>query len=501
MKKRLIMLIFIAFSCEAFHSQNPDFCENDEGCLDAAGGPRCDVAHHRCTTAEALNGPQLVSITPSSGKRAGGTVLTLNGHGFTPNMKVKFGSETVPATYISPTEITAETPLAPAVCGPVTVQVIAPTNQILNGQAQYQYRHARLAVSDTPRTLPAVSPVASSITAGDMNGDGNIDLVAANQTAPGLTLWYLQADGSISKRLDLDGTAYFDVKLANLDGGAAMDIVARAGSQIDFYRGPDFMGLPTASIPFANVAAFAVGDLNVSAFTDVVALPKAANRLASFGIGATDTMFTATNSNITIAPDGATDALVEDLNHDGIADIVAGLLDGSIMACFGKANTLFDCSVPIASLPGLPVQLGVVPVVESGARSLVFATRSAAATAGALYVVPGDLSSSDPQPLDSYGAAPRVLRIEDFDCDGQKDIILYVTAENALRVYLNQGNGQFAAAAKTVPLGLTLGATMADDVFSFTVTDLNRDASPDLALLKVATGGGIDGLVMLNASR
>lgn len=494
--KRWLLLAWLSGSSCSLLVENPDYCENDFKCLGSPLGPLCDVTHHRCVPEGSLT--RLDNISPTSGKRAGGTVLTLSGVGFTKSMRLRVGDQTLPTTYISPTELVATMPLAPAVCGPVTVQLVGADNQLVTGQLQYQYRNVTLSVG-TAAVLPTVSATARTIATAKLNGNQSFDLVTANQVAPGISIFAGMGNGSFGSPNNLTGQGYVDVKLADIDG-SGIGILGRTSDEIDYFRGPSFSSTRTAVINFSANAGFAIGDLNISAGPEVVVIPNAMDKMAGYNIGSTATMFAVPAPNLGLLTGNGTQVLIDDLNGDGFGDVAVGMQNSALLVCLGSASMGFVCTEALVNLPGPVVQLASMQVGATGPRSLF--VMSALASSGALFIVQSSSFGAIPPLFASFADAPKFLRLEDYDCDGNKDIVVYVSKENLLRVFLNQGNGSFDSTPTLVPLNLNLGMGLVDDVTSLTFGDWNGDSSVDVALLKSSiSDSSVNGLTFLNTSR
>jgi hypothetical protein len=83
------------------------------------------------------------------------------------------------------------------------------------------------------------------------------------------------------------------------------------------------------------------------------------------------------------------------------------------------------------------------------------------------------------------GGSPNSVAVADLDGDGLRDIVVASQGSNDVSVFMNQGNGTFAA-------GVSYSA--GTDALSLTAADLNGDGKPDLA----AAGYGGVVIVLLN---
>jgi hypothetical protein len=117
----------------------------------------------------ALPGPTISSVSPNSGPTTGGTPVTITGTNFESDATVTFGA--LPATnvvVVSPTSITASTPLGPATTQQlvVDVSVTNPDSTKATATGAFTYTVPALAViSITPNTaLPSGATGAAATT-------------------------------------------------------------------------------------------------------------------------------------------------------------------------------------------------------------------------------------------------------------------------------------------------------------------------------------------------
>ena len=114
-------------------------------------------------TYAAAAGPTVTNINPMSGQA--GTVVTINGTGFTPTLKVRFGNASANFTFVNPNQLTAT---APAGNGVVDVHVTT-AGQTSAPSPASQFTYAAAAGP----TISSISPVlGSGGTAVTINGTG-----------------------------------------------------------------------------------------------------------------------------------------------------------------------------------------------------------------------------------------------------------------------------------------------------------------------------------------
>jgi len=84
----------------------------------------------------------VTSVSPTSGRTAGGTAVTISGSGFQSGATVAFGGNAATKVIVvSPASITAATPPHPA--GTVTITVTNPNRQSATLLNAYTYRRRR----------------------------------------------------------------------------------------------------------------------------------------------------------------------------------------------------------------------------------------------------------------------------------------------------------------------------------------------------------------------
>jgi hypothetical protein len=100
--------------------------------------------------------PTLTSLSPTSGSKQGGTLVTLNGTNFVSGAKVYFGTVLSPTiTFVSATQLRAVTPKNAV--GPQTVTVTNPSGQSAAIQSGFQYTGQKPKILTSSPTTGAIS--------------------------------------------------------------------------------------------------------------------------------------------------------------------------------------------------------------------------------------------------------------------------------------------------------------------------------------------------------
>lgn len=484
MSRWFAVSLLLACSCDAFLKDNDEYCDGPGKC-EMTPGMICDTTLHHCISDST---PRLTGITPWSVKRMGGTTVTLKGQNFKSGMIVQVDGQNITPTSVMGTEIQFPSPMMNK-CGATQVKVLDGA-QAIAGQVELRYRLSTLSLAQAGAS-PTVDVNSTSIVAGDFDQDGNGDLAVSSSASPAIIFSLGAGDFTLkSQTTTAIGSSFGGLKAAELNGAAGTDLVAFNGAQVSYFSGPTFASLPN-TINAPDLGDCAIGDINNDGRSDLVIIPRNKGPISGYTYNTQTDQFDPTLPNFYMLSDGSTRAVIDDFNNDGFSDVAVGTQpDGLLNLCLGKSKTpSFDCKAS-ALLPGsgAPSRLGSAIVSADGKRLMVIATTLS--SSAELFVVglgPGNILM--PTSLGTFGDVPRVMLLDDINCDGLKDIVLYSTRENLLRVHANLGDGTFATTSETLLLNLDLSGSPTDDVFSVAVGDLNGDGVPDVSTLHSKAAG------------
>jgi hypothetical protein len=277
----------------------------------------------------------------------------------------------------------------------------------------------------------------------DMNGDGNLDLVVADQESNYVSVLLGRGDATFRPRTNLPAGPSSPVQL-----------YATAAVGGDF----DGDGIPDLAVDEVNFDYPGSGAVSV---------------LLGKGKG----LFQApvsTNSNGALAVMAGSD-----FNGDGRLDIALSTGNGAAVM-LGKGDGTFGPPLQIVTTLGTPASGLVVGDFNNDGNQDLVVLANGFVQANPIYVLLGNGDGTF-QPAKQFWSStslPMAIAAADFNHDGKVDLVVNLNP-NGIAVMLGNGNGTFQSAVTyptdQLPSGLT-------------VADLNGDGIPDI----IATGDKVD---------
>jgi hypothetical protein len=371
---------------------------------------------------------------------------------------------------------------------------------------------------------------------GDVNGDGNPDVVVANNRTGGSSSGSVgvllgNGDGTLQAAVVYESGGFFAdfVSVADVNGDGKLDILvvnecapgdgtgcSSAGSIGVLLGNGDGTFQPAVAYGTGGYVptTIAVSDLNGDGKPDVIVANCGGNMdcggdgSAGVLIGNGDGTFqtaVAYDSGST----GTESVAVGDVNGDGKPDlIVANEPNSTVGVLLGNGDGTFQAATGYPSGSPDPISVSVADVNNDGQLDVVVVNQCKAegdCTSGTVGVLIGNGDGSF-RPAVTYGSGgyiPFLVAVADVNGDGNQDLVVVNQCGNINNckktgeagVLLGKGDGTFQT-----PITFGTGGFEARAV---TVGDLNGDGKPDLAAANFGTNtSDFDGTVgvLLNTS-
>jgi hypothetical protein len=348
------------------------------------------------------------------------------------------------------------------------------------------------------KTTFSRSPV--DLVAGDLDNDGDLDLVVGHRSGSTSSLTVMLNNGDrtfeTTPEDNISGSLY-KLALVDLNGDGLLDVAAANGNRLVtlFNQGDGSFDNAVSYTPPADTRFVHAADVNGDGAVDLLTTNRAKNTLALWlnaneGDGKLE-------SRITIAlafgPPRAVDPVsiaTADVDGDGDLDIVtanSGTKDFSVRLNTGNGKFAPAKAYSHGGASPDPLSLNVVDLNGDGSPDL-------ATTASKSLIVVfnnGDGTFSEPVTQKS-SVSIKLLARADFDRDGDLDFVTRTTRPKGLLVKHNDGSGGFGV-TKEIGLDFSSDASVVGDFDGDGWDDLAlASSSPKATTVLWNSGGGGD---------
>jgi len=341
-----------------------------------------------------------------------------------------------------------------------------------------------LAIGGVPAATVSFAPAVSLtvgngprwVAVGDFNGDGKLDLVAANLNSNSVYVLLGDGKGGFGPAMNFAaGMTPFSVAVGDFNGDGKLDLaVANFGmNQVSILLGDGTgnFGPPNSFAVGSLPVAVAVGDFNADGKLDLAVANFSSSNISILLGQGNGSFGAAQNFNVGTNPRSVA---VGDFNGDGKLDLaVANDSSSDVSVLLGNGNGTFQ---PATNFPAgsSPFWVAVGDFNGDGKLDLVVANGRSTTVS----VLLGDGKGGFGNPTSTgVGSSPQSVVVADFNGDGKLDVATANTGGGDVSVVLGDGTGNFGPAANfavgSSPLALAAG-------------DVNGDGKPDLVVADFA---------------
>jgi Bacterial Ig-like domain (group 3)/FG-GAP-like repeat len=356
-----------------------------------------------------------------------------------------------------------------------------------------------------PAVNYTVGEYPTAIVAGDFNRDGHLDLAVVNYGDPGrggtVLILLGRGDGTFATGAtyslfgpealvagDLDGDGNLDLAVVIDDYNGHLSINLLHGNGDGSFQTGANLGAGSG----IGIGSIAIGDFTGDGKPDLAVF---------FVAGGTGYLATYVNDGsggfkgelgCTLGAQGRVSLAVGDFNNDGKLDVAVAIGSGnSIAICLGNGDGTFS----LASSPAVgtnPIGLAAGDLNGDGKIDLVANNYTDGTVSVLLGKGDGTFTNSATYPV---GKQPVDLALADLNGDGKLDVTVVNGADNNVQALLGRGDGTFFVGT------YRMGASPS----SITSGDFNRDGIPDLAVangdasITILLGDGHGGFKVLNS--
>ena len=422
----------------------------------------------------------ITSISSNSG--APGSNLTIYGTGFVPNTSdntVTIGS--TEATILSATEtrLVVEVPNETAGLADISVSNFKTSVEYSGDFTVLEQNAGGVSFGDA-NSVSSTSLNARSVSTADIDGDGDLDIVAASADDNTIAWFENQGLGTFAAESIIADTltSAWDILTADLDDDGDVDILATArdGDEIILFYNDSIGGFESVVISNTQDGPVSVftADLDNDGYLDILSASEFDDTIAWYqnnGGGFENAV------TITTLANGATDVIATDIDNDGDLDVVsASILDDKIAYYLNDGTGQFGGQFILTSSADSASSVIAADLNDDGYPEII--TTSIADNKISIHANNSGSLSATQNVISTSSEKPTQVRAGDIDGDGDLDLVVSSRADDKIVWFQNDGTGSFSD-----PI---IFATNSEQVAGVHLADLYGDG--DLDVLAAAAG-------------
>jgi len=370
----------------------------------------------------------------------------------------------------------------------ITVTTNVENSSGINLDKAYTFQFNAEVCSNSPgqfplseNTISLAADGAISVTVGDLDGDGDLDILSASSLDDRIAWYKNDGSGKFGSQQTITTSANYAhrVTTADLDGDGDIDVISASSvdDRIAWYEndgsgnfGPQQTVTTAADLAYNVIATDLDGDGDI----DIVSASAFDGLLAWYendGSGNFGTLQTIT----TLAP-GARSVFNADLDNDGDIDLLSASSDDNRIAWYendGLGN--FGVQQTITTLAHKAFSVKAADLDDDGDMDVIAACSSTSAIRDwriTYYKNDGSGNFGPQQTISTNVFQARSVYTADLDGDGDLDVLSASSRDDRIAWYENDGLANFGS-QKTI-------TTNADGAWSVVAADLDGDGDMDV---------------------
>ncbi len=447
--------------------------------------PRVNIAAGTNPEEGGANGT--FTITLNEPAPTGGLTVTFNLTGSTATTPSDFSLSQLASTNI--TAVTANSFTIAAGATTATLAVVANPDAVndpdetvvLNLENGNGYLLGNSTARFVPQTAVGVGATPVSVTLGDVNGDGNLDILAVNESSETVSVRLGNGAGGFSGTTNIGvGAVPSELALGDVNGDGNLDILTanllsdnvsvRLGNGAGGFSGTTNIGVGDAP------SALALGDVNGDGNLDILTANASSNTVSvRLGDGAGGFSGT-TNIGVGVQPVSVT---LGDVNRDGNLDLLtANASSNTVSVRLGDGAGGFSGTTNIG-VGVQPVSVTLGDVNKDGNLDILAANASSNTVSVRLGNGAGGFSGTTNI---AVGNGPQSVALGDVNGDGKLDILTTNRNSSNVSVRLGDGLGGFSGTTNigvgNAPVSVALGDVNGDgDLDILTANSFSNNVS------------------------
>ena len=268
----------------------------------------------------------------------------------------------------------------------------------------------------TQQIITTSADAVKSVYAADLDGDDDLDVVASS-TFDRDIVWFENTDGlgdfGPTQFIDANAFGTLAVIATDLDGDGDNDVIAGQSSRVAWYENTDgngsFSSMQVVNEDAVNTSSLFATDLDGDGDMDVISTSSTSDEVAWYENLGSD-QFSA--STITNLADNAKSVFGADLDNDGDIDVLSASSSDNKIAWYKNDPGIITQVVPAAALPGATIDLyGSFDAVRNsvefdGVEAVISSSESSLFSIVVPDLPPGQVSISVETPNGETNALP-----------------------------------------------------------------------------------------------